>query len=79
MGRGKGLFHLLYDLEAGKAEKELLGAGVAETDGGLGVVTLALYLFYFAQAEALVLYLLTYCEVAYRGGCSCGMGPCRGR
>ena len=44
----------LYDLETGKAQQELLLAGILKADGGLGILTGAFHFQHGAHSEALV-------------------------
>ena len=53
---------LAYNLKPGKSQQQLFGAGIAELDGSLGIVAIALHLDHLPDAEALMLYLLSHLE-----------------
>ena len=57
---------LAYNLKSGKSQQQLFGTGIAELDGRFGIVAAAFYLFHFTDAEAVVLYELSYLK------CCCG-------
>lgn len=51
---------LANNLKSGKSQQQLFGTGIAELNGGFGIVAAAFYLLYFTDAEAVVLYKLSY-------------------
>lgn len=56
-----------YDLELCELQKKLFGARIAELNGGLGILTRALYPDHLANAKALMLDGNTLAEIRGRG------------